>query len=70
MKSETKNSRTRKQWALRKGILFENELYLLSDIFNWDKEGFSLKQKGKYLKDIVCFDQIITIKTKWRRCIL
>jgi hypothetical protein len=34
MKIETKKNRTRKQWALKKGILFNNEIYLLSDIFN------------------------------------
>jgi hypothetical protein len=28
------------------------------------RKVFSLKQKGKYPKDNVCFDEVITIKTK------
>jgi hypothetical protein len=34
MKSETKKKQNKKTMSLKKGILFENEIYLLSDIFN------------------------------------
>jgi hypothetical protein len=50
MKIETKKKQNKKQWALRKGILFDNEIYLLSDIFNWYEEGFFFKTKRKIPK--------------------
>jgi hypothetical protein len=55
MKIETKKKQNKKQWALRKGILFDNEIYLLSDIFNWYEEGFFFKTKRKIPKRYCMF---------------
>jgi hypothetical protein len=34
MKIETKKKQNKKTMGIKKGILFNNEIYLLSDIFN------------------------------------
>ena len=51
--------------SIKKRIPFRKMKFILFQIYLIDmRKVFSLKQKGKYSKDNVCFDEVITIKTK------